>query len=175
MNLFGWGLIAAAALALPACSSATKVPTKETVEEAPPVASVVNTGDPKTESQLLSGFYAIENNAWRWSAQKFAVALRPPPGAAERGATLQLEISVPQKAIDKLKTVTLRASIGGEGLSPETYDRAGQFTYRREVAANLLTGRKVRVDFQLDKAMPPDGADQRDLGVVVLSAGLIDR
>jgi hypothetical protein len=30
----------------------------------------------------------------------------------------------------------------------------------------------VRVDFQLDKSMPPSGADARDLGVVVLSAGV---
>jgi hypothetical protein len=30
----------------------------------------------------------------------------------------------------------------------------------------------VRVDFQLDKSIPPSGADLRDLGVVVLSAGL---
>jgi hypothetical protein len=30
----------------------------------------------------------------------------------------------------------------------------------------------VRVDFQLDKAMPPSGADQRELGLVALRVGL---
>jgi hypothetical protein len=40
------------------------------------------------------------------------------------------------------------------------------------VAPALLAGESVHVDFQLDKSMPPSGADLRDLGVVVLSAGL---
>ena len=35
-----------------------------------------------------------------------------------------------------------------------------------------LAGESVRVDFELDKSMPPSGADLRDLGLVVLSAGL---
>ena len=43
--------------------------------------------------------------------------------------------------------------------------------HHRRLAA-LLAGGSVRVDFQLDKSMPPSGADLRDLGVVVLSAGL---
>ena len=33
-------------------------------------------------------------------------------------------------------------------------------------------GESVRVDFVLDKAMPPSGPDIRELGVVVISIGL---
>ena len=33
-------------------------------------------------------------------------------------------------------------------------------------------GDTVRVDFQLDKAIPPGGGDIRELGIVVLSIGL---
>jgi hypothetical protein len=36
----------------------------------------------------------------------------------------------------------------------------------------VFTGETVRVDFQLDKAMPPSGADRRELGIIVLSIGL---
>jgi hypothetical protein len=74
--------------------------------------------------------------------------------------------------VEKLKTISLSAAIGGSALPPETYTQAGDYTYTREVAPALLAGGSVRVDFQLDKSIPPSGADLRDLGVVVLSAGL---
>jgi hypothetical protein len=74
--------------------------------------------------------------------------------------------------VEKLKTIALSATINGTSLPPETYTQAGDYTYTREVAPALLAGESVRVDFQLDKSMPPSGADLRDLGVVVLSAGL---
>jgi len=60
------------------------------------------------------------------------------------------------------------ATIGGTALPPESYTQPGDYTYTREVAPALLAGESVRVDFQLDKSMPPSGADLRDLGVVVL-------
>jgi hypothetical protein len=79
---------------------------------------------------------------------------------------------VPPVIVEKLKTITLSATIGGSALAPETYTQAGDYTYTRDAAPALLGGESVRVDFQLDKSMPPSGADLRDLGVVVLSAGL---
>ena len=140
--------------------------------EAPRMASTIHMGDPKTGTQLISGFYGIEQNAWRWTGRRFSLALAPPLGAAQRGGTLQLRLTVPPVIIEKLKTITLSATIGGSALAPETYTQPGDYTYTREVAPALLGGEAVRVDFQLDKSMPPSGADLRDLGVVVLRAGL---
>ena len=156
------------------CSNDKKVPVKETVEEAPSapkLLSAVNMGDPKAEKQLLNGFYAIEANAWRWTAKDFSVALRPPRSAAQ-GATLDFALSVPQTAIEKLNSVTLSATINGTALAPETYSHEGQADYKREIAPNLLTGDLVRVDFHLDKAMPPANGDMRELGVVARSVAL---
>jgi hypothetical protein len=140
--------------------------------EAPRMASTIHMGDPQTATQLVGGFYGIEQNAWRWTARRFSVALHPPFGAGQKGATLQLRLSVPPVVIEKLKTIALSATIGGSALPPETYAQAGDFTYTREVPPALLAGESVRVDFELDKSIPPTGADLRDLGVVVLSAGL---
>jgi hypothetical protein len=98
--------------------------------------------------------------------------LRPPFGASQKGATLQLRLTVPPVIVEKLKNVSLSATIGGSALPPETYTQAGDYTYTRDVAPPLLAGQSVRVDFQLDKSIPPSGADLRDLGLVVLSAGL---
>ena len=166
--------LASVALWCVGCSN-DKVPTKETVEEAPTAPKLlpaVNMGDPKAEKQLLSGFYAIEANAWRWTGQNFSVALKPPVGSAAQGATLDFEFSAPQAAIDKLHSVTLSATVNGTALAPETYSHEGEASYKRELAPNLLTGDVVRVDFHLDKAMPPANGDMRELGIIVRSVGL---
>lgn len=141
-------------------------------KQAPRMASTIHMGDPKTATQLISGFYGIEQDAWRWTGRRFSLALAPPSGAVQKGATLQLRLTVPPVIIEKLKTISLSATIGGSTLSPETYTQPGDYTYTRDVAPALLAGEAVRVDFQLDKSMPPSAADLRDLGVVVLSAGL---
>jgi hypothetical protein len=169
---FGAAALAVSALWCAGCSNDKKVPVKETVEEAPAapkLLSAVDMGDPKAEKQLLSGFYAIEAGAWRWTAKDFSVALRPPTGSAAQGATLDFALSVPQAAIDKLHNVTLSATINGTALPPETYSHEGQAAYKRELAPNLIAGDLVRVDFHLDKAMPPANGDMRQLGVVARS------
>jgi hypothetical protein len=154
------------------CRRSRKVKVQATEEEAPRMASIIHMSDPKTASQLVSGFYDVEQNAWRWAQKRFSVVLRPPTGAAQRGAALNLRFTVPDVVITRLQSVTISASVNGSPLPPETYSKPGEFTYSRDVPPNLLTGESVRVDFTLDKAMAPSEADQRELGVVVLSVGL---
>jgi hypothetical protein len=136
------------------------------------MSSTVQMGDPNAAAQLVSGFHQIEDNAWRWTQREFTVSLGVPPGAAQKGAVLSLRVSVPPPVIEKVKSVTLTASINGTDLEPETYSRTGSDTYRRNVPPALLTGDTVQVNFRLDKAMQPDGGDVRELGLVTLSAGL---
>jgi len=166
---------AALALAPAGCNRAHKVTVKETVEEPPEatgISMVVDMGDAKREKQLVNGFYAIEANAWRWTAKDFAVTLRPPAGSAAQGATLIFALSIPQATADKLKSITLSAFVNGTALAPETFAHGGQYEYKRDVPPNLLKGRAVRVEFHLDKSMPPADGDARELGVVARSVGL---
>jgi hypothetical protein len=100
------------------------------------------------------------------------VVLGTPAGAAKTGATLELHLTVPPPSIEKLGSLTLTASIDGTDLGPETYSKAGPYVYKRDVPARLLAGDSAKVLFQLDKALQPGGADIRELGVVVTSAGL---
>ena len=100
------------------------------------------------------------------------MVLRPPAGAAQKGATLNLQLVVADPTISKLKTITLSASAGGAALPPETYTQAGPFTYSREVPPSQLTGESIKIDFQLDKALPPSGADLRELGLIFNSVAL---
>ncbi len=121
-------IFAALALSTAACNRQHKVTIRETVEEtqaAGKIPAVVAMGDPKQERQLVSGFYGIEANAWRWTAKDFTVSLHPPTGSAAQGATLLFAFSIPQVVIDKLKSVKLSASINGTPLAPETYSHDG--------------------------------------------------
>jgi hypothetical protein len=135
-------------------------------------ASVIRMGDPKVAGQLVRGFHNIEARAWRWTAREFQVALGLPPGAAQKGATLAVRLTVPPVIIEKEGPITLTASIAGTRFEPETYSTTGNFVFRRDVPPNLLAGNSVRVEFALDKAMPPTTMDQRQLGIVVLNVAL---
>ena len=165
-------LVTALALAPLGCKRAKKVKVQQTEEEAPRLASIVHTSDPKAASQLASGFYDVENNSWRWTQQNFSVVLRPPASAAQRGATLNFKFAVPEVVISKLKDLTLTASINGNALPSETYKAPGEFSYSKDVPPALLTGESVRVDFKLDKAIAPSESDLRQLGVVAHTVGL---
>jgi hypothetical protein len=163
-------LIVTLAIAPAGCKRHRRV-TVQTVEEAPALASVVAAADPHVASQFVSGFYGVEQNAWRWTAGRFSVLLRPPRTAAANGAVLQLKFAIPDVARSNMKAVSLSAYVNGMPLAPERYIQAGQFIYSREVPANLLAGDVARVDFSLDKTMPPSAADRRELGVVVSMVG----
>jgi hypothetical protein len=169
--LLGVTLAVTLAVAQMGCKN-KKVKVQATEEEAPRMASSVSMGDPKAETQLINGFHGVEAGAWRWTAKQFTMVLRSPTGSAERGAKLQLRLTVPQVAIEKLKTVSLSATANGSALAPESYTQAGEYVYTREIPAGALTGESVKIDFLLDKAMPPSGADLRELGIIVLNASL---
>jgi hypothetical protein len=139
-----------------------------------PGASLVRMNDPKASAQLLSGFYAVENNAWRWTAGKFSVSLYTPPAAAQRGATLMLAFSVSDAAVQKLGALTLTASIDGTALQSARYDKAGAYTFTADVPPSMLTADSVKVDFALDKSFRADG-DVRELGIIAASVGLADK
>jgi hypothetical protein len=135
----------------------------------------VYTGDPDSARQLIEGFFQIEEFSWRWTAQRFSVVLRTPEGAAGESATLAVALAVPQAEIERLGKITLTAAIGADSLKPETFAKAGSYTYTRDVPAGVLKTENVRIDFRLDKAMKPGGNDLRELGVIVKSIGLEPR
>jgi hypothetical protein len=140
-------------------------------EEQVGLMTMVHAADTRAAVQLVRGFHSIESNSWRWTAGAFTVTLKPPAGAAQKGATLQLKFVVPEVIANKLGPVTLSASVNGTKLAPETYSKTGEYTYSRDVPASALTGDAVNVDFTLDKFMPASDQDQRDLGVIMTMVG----
>ncbi len=163
-------LIGLCALA-PAGCKRKKRPAQAADEEPAGLATMVHAADPRTATQLVRGFHNVEQNAWRWTEGKFAVVLKPPAGAAQKGAILELKFDIPDVVIEKLGSITLSASLNGRPLPPETYTKAGQYTYSREIAPGILSGDGANVEFTLDKFLPANAQDQRDLGVVMSMVG----
>ena len=144
------------------------------VEDAP-LVSVVNVADPRAGPQLISGFYGVEQDAWRWTMKKFGVTLRPPARAAQNGATLEVKLNVPQALLDRVGAVSLRAAVRGVALAPETFSKSGGASYAREVPASALAGDEVPIQFDADKALPPEGQDRRELALIVTTIGLLPK
>ena len=142
--------------------------------DAPSKNSLVRMNDPTAAAQLLNGFYAIENNAWRWTAGHFSVLLYTPPGASQRGATLTFKFSVPEPAAQKFGNVTLTASIDGMALLSRTFDKPGAYTFTTDVPAAMLPTDSVKIDFALDKSFHA-GTDVRELGLIAASVGLSEK
>jgi hypothetical protein len=136
------------------------------------IASTVRMNDPKSGAQLLNGFYGLEHDAWRWTAGKFSVLLPVPPTAAQRGATVTLSFTVPDVIIQRLKDVKITASVNGMTLTSTSYDAAGSYVFNADIPAPMLAAESVRVDFALDKSLPPDSADRRELGIIATSVGI---
>jgi hypothetical protein len=165
-------LLAVALCAAAGCHRRKKAEPEAAAETGPRIASTVHLGDPKSAPQLIGGFYDIESGAWRWTGKQFTVELGVPFGAAQKGAALVLDLTVPPVVIEKGKSVTLAAAVDGNPLPPETYQTPGDYTYRREVPAALLGHDSVRVTFTLDKTVQAGGGDLRDLGIIATTVGL---
>lgn len=139
------------------------------------LSSMVNMADPSTATQLVSGFHAVEQNAWRWTMKKFSVVLKPPAGSEKTGATLRFRMFVSDDQIKRLSPLTLSADIDGHPLDPELLAKEGEVIYSRPVPPELLQGNSVKVNFALSNAREPDSADGRQLGVVAMLIGLQPR
>ncbi|MGD0201842.1 MAG: hypothetical protein ABSD27_13915 [Bryobacteraceae bacterium] len=148
-------------------------PQVETVEdENQPALSVVPVAHPRAAPQLLNGFHQVEENSWRWTMGRFAVAVQPPPGSSERGARLELRFSLPDSVVSRRGPVTLSAWVEGTALPPQTYAQAGEHTYARDVPPEALRLAPARVSFALDKFLRAGEIEARELGLVVTSVGL---
>jgi len=172
LALFSLSLLILASAFSTGCKRHQKPNIAATIEDQEELSSIVHMADPAAASQLLRGFHPVEQNAWRWSMQKFAVSLRAPAKAQVNGAMLELRFAIPDVVIEKLKELTLSATLNGLAIEPVKYDKPGDQVYSREVPASALKGEAVTVEFSLDKVLPAGSVDQRELGVVVTSVSL---
>ena len=142
-----------------------------TEEEAPRLATMLTMSDPRAPAQLLLGFYSLETGGWRWTAGHFSAILRPPRDAAQIGAVLKLKFSLPQAVLNHVNSTSVTASVSGTALPSETYSKAGDYEYIREVPAALFTSESVKVEFALSKFLAAGTVEGRELGVITTAVG----
>ena len=131
--------------------------------------SSIRMADPSSATQLIRGFHALEQNAWRWTDGSFSVNVRTPDGANEKGARLMLAFYVPEVSLKELKTMTLSMSVEGQALAPETFSIAGKHELNREAPASSLRKPLTHLEFSLDKFLKTNGVEN---GIIVTSVGL---
>lgn len=168
-------LVLLAALAAAGCKRVRHPNPAATIEEESELASAISVADPHDASQLLSGFYNLEDNAWRWSQKQFAVSLAPPANGAAVGATLQLNCDVPDVVAKQMLGVAITPTVGATKLKPMQLTKAGAQELRFEVPPEALKPAAVIVQFDLDKAIEPSNNDSRQLGVVVTRIGFVSK
>jgi hypothetical protein len=137
--------------------------------------SSIEMSDLTASSQLISGFYELSENRWRWTAPTFTVALAPPLVAgqqATRPATLHVQLYFPPAQIDQLGPVTVEAESPGYEYGHVTYKEGGPHEFVVTIPQDALCTNLLPVTFSLDKYRPGSKNDARDLGVVVSSIRL---
>lgn len=153
------------------CGSNTVAPSPPAAEEADLLAELPM-AHPDAPQQLLRGFHEVEQGAWRWTMRRFSLVLQVPESATDKGIRLRLDLTVPEPVLRSRPEVTLSATAGGAPLAPETYRQPGDYAYLRHVRGLVPSQSAVRLDFELDHAIPPSPSDPRELGIVVRSVRL---
>ncbi|MBE0659462.1 MAG: hypothetical protein IH602_17340 [Bryobacteraceae bacterium] len=144
-----------------------------TIEEPAELATMVSMGEPKDESQILSGFGQIESSAWRWTERKFSVSLGTPLAGRVKGAKLELKCAVADVIAAQLLPLTVSVKLNGRALEPQRLTVAGQQTVLFPVPKEALGEGAVVAEFELDKAAR-QGEDAREFGLIAVSIGFIE-
>ncbi len=127
-----------------------------------PRESFLRLGDPQSGDQILSGFYPIEDNAWRWMGEQGVVILKVPQAAAR----FEMTFAIPEAAPARRVTV----AVDGISIANQPYPGPGRYVLSAPVTP---PGRPaVEVTIAVDQAFQPPGADRRRLGMIVQELGL---
>jgi hypothetical protein len=159
---------------LGACGRTSRLSPDQTEPPEKELASIIHTADPRASGQLLSGFYGVEDIA-RWTKSKFSLELRVPSTPPLSDPALLMRLFIPDDEMARLKSIALSASVNGVALPPQSFTSSGTHIYVQSVPAAALNRSPARVDFALDKWMPPGSFnpnEDRELGVVVDVAAL---
>jgi hypothetical protein len=132
------------------------------LEKAEPQLSYLRMNDPAAAPQLLSGFYDVEDRAWRWMAGQAVAALKP----AQTGASVfTISFFIPDAAPARRITV----AVDGIEVADRAYAAPGRYLLSAPV--KLPPGPACEVIISVDKTFQAPG-DQRRLGIVVQEFGL---
>jgi hypothetical protein len=168
----GFTVLCALALLVAGCGKKTAQNGEAESAADAPLVSSFKMNAPSAKKQLTKGVYQLEAGAWRWTAGNFTITMKTPGGAAQKGATLTLNLVAADSVLKEVHSQSLTAAIGPTSLKTEKYVDPGPHTFTADVPASLLTGDTVAIDFSLDNSLPPGSTDRRELGIILTGASL---
>jgi len=141
----------------------------------PEILSYLHLGDIRSRAQLVSGWYAIEDGAWRWMAPEAEATLGPLPSQAVQ---FELQLFFPPDFMQRAGSpVTVSVALNGKPFTKAIYfDPGGHALAKRvppELVGELLTWPVTRVSIRVNPYVPPTATDQRALGAVVQGLGFV--
>jgi hypothetical protein len=113
---------------------------------------------PEAESQIVSGVYGLESNAWRWMSGKAVLLLKAPA----EPAPIEVKLVIPDSSPARTVSVTVDSHI----IAAKTFSQPGTYS--------LTTGpvRAGAITISADKTFSVPG-DSRDLSVILTAAGFV--
>jgi hypothetical protein len=171
------GLLLSAGTGCSATRRRTAQPEMISNEDATQIQPVVRTPsftmhDMDVTGQLVSGFYQVESNKWRWTAGDFSIVLATPPRAATHGANLVFAFYIPDAILRRTGPLTLFVYIDQTEAGRTTYKTAGAQRFSAIIPPQLLRQSPVAIDFHLDRSVPKGVLDSRELGFIAESISL---
>jgi tRNA (mo5U34)-methyltransferase len=122
--------------------------------------------EPRYAPKLLTGWHPDETG-WCWTRRVFSVEMPPDPLITPKA--LELTFTV----YEGVAPVTVRATVNGRRLEPETFRTTGEHVYRAILPPEAVTLAPAHVEFELDRTI------EDDLGLIVLfertMVGRVDR
>lgn len=129
-------------------------------------------GDVRCRPQLISGWYGIEDGAWRWMSKEAQTILRVPSSSR---AHLRMKLYFPPDHMTRAGSpITVSVFANGQELDSESYSVPGGHELIRPLPSELLVAPTVVIRLHLDRAVAPSGEDKRELGAVVQEIGLLE-
>jgi len=161
-----------AALLIPATACKRDKKKVEYIEEgSSQLSTAINVADPRSSIQMLRGFHDLESNAWRWTASKFAVALRPPKDA-KTGGRLYLDFVMAEAVSSKVGMPSVSVTIDGKALPPQQITKNGPQKLEWDLPPDSLLGEVLNVEFSVDKFLAAGAVELRELALIVNSMGI---
>lgn len=119
-----------------------------------------------TSTELLRGWYPLEEEGWRWTEQVFSVRFRQLPSGGTPAVILRF--ALPDEIFARTGAITLSVRVDGLRLPSAVYSESGHHEYRAEAPARALES--AEVEFSADKSVPAGTLETRALGLIVFSA-----
>jgi 4-amino-4-deoxy-L-arabinose transferase-like glycosyltransferase len=126
-----------------------------------PTLSFLPMNAPEADTQIVSGVYQLESNAWRWASTRAVVLLKNPPKPSRLQATFRIHHPSPGRRV--------RLLLDGALIDEQQYAAPGLYTIQSPAKT---TGPSSTVSLTIDRGFQVPG-DNRELGFILVSIGFL--